>query len=70
MSFQLTPAEISSPLWMKLKAHIEARVAGHRRTNDSNLNTEDTAKVRGRIAEGKYILGLDNSAPQMDAGDS
>ena len=84
MSFQLTPAEIGSSLWTKLKAHIEERIAGHRRTNDGNLNTEDTAKVRGRIAEGKYILsldgdlvfkkaillGLNNPAPQMDAGDS
>ena len=72
MAFQLTPAEIGSPLWMKLKAHIEERVAGHRRANDGNLNTEDTAKIRGRISEGKYILslGLDNPAPQMDAGDS
>lgn len=60
MSFQLTPAEISSPLWMKLKAHIEARVAGHRRTNDGNLGIEETAKIRGRIAEGKYILSTDS----------
>ena len=70
MAFKLTTSEIGSPLWMKLKAHIEERVAGHRRANDGNLNTEDTAKVRGRIAEGKYILGLDNPAPQLDASDS
>ena len=70
MTFRLTPAEISSPLWMKLKKHIEERVSGHRRMNDGNLNVEDTAKLRGRIAESNYLLGLDSPAPQMDAGDS
>lgn len=59
MKFQLTPAEIGSPLWMKLKKHIEERVLGHRRMNDGNLNVEDTAKIRGRIAEGKYILSIE-----------
>lgn len=56
--FALTPGERQHPLWLKLKAHLEERLAGHRLKNDNNLTQDETQKVRGRIAELKELLKL------------
>lgn len=55
----LTDGDSFNPLWLKLKAHFEARLEVLRSQNDGNLDPEATAKMRGRIAEVKYFIGLD-----------
>lgn len=47
-----------SPAWVKIKAHLLERLEDHRIKNDGNLTEAETAKLRGRIAETLYILGL------------
>lgn len=56
--FKLTQAEIYSATWTRLREHLEERLAGYRIKNDSNLTPEETIKLRGRIAEIKYLLGI------------
>src|SRR5436853_7166738 len=62
----VTELERQSPLWLKLKAHMEKRIASLRARNDNDRNAEDTAKLRGRIAELKLIATLDNPAVAME----
>jgi len=54
--FKLLPEDIHTPLWRRLSAHLEERIAFHRKRNDGGLSEVETAKLRGRIAEAKYIL--------------
>lgn len=58
IDFKLTGSEIHSALWKKIKEHLEERIALNRKKNDGDLTPERTAKVRGRIAEDFYVLGL------------
>jgi hypothetical protein len=62
--------ERQSVLWAKLKRHLEARIARLRALNDRPRSADETARLRGRIAEAKSLLALDNPAPAMDADDS
>lgn len=55
---KLTKEERLSAVWLKISAHYEARLQALRQKNDGNLTAEETAKVRGRIAEAKAILAL------------
>jgi hypothetical protein len=64
---KLTHAEIHNPLWIKLKEHIESRMDAHRRKNDGDLDDIATARLRGRIAELKSLLDLENPEPAQDA---
>lgn len=57
----LTPIELRSGLWLKLVAHYEKELHSLRVKNDGNLQPEETAKTRGRIAEIKKLLALDPS---------
>lgn len=67
----LNPADRQSPLWLKLKKHAEERLAKMRVRNDSmKLDEKDTASMRGRIAELKYLATLDNPAPQTEADET
>jgi hypothetical protein len=59
--FTLEDHEIKSQLWRKLKAHIEAQIARHQRTNDGELDPIATAKVRGRIAELRALLSIEKA---------
>ena len=62
----VTELERQSALWLKLKAHVEKRIASLRARNDNDKNAEETAKLRGRIAELKLIAALDNPAVAME----
>jgi hypothetical protein len=62
---KLTQEEIHSPLWVKLKEHIQERIDKHRQDNDKMLPTDDTIKLRGRIAELKDLLSLEKERPQI-----
>jgi hypothetical protein len=56
---RLTKNEIVSPTWQRLKGHAEQRLADLRMQNDGALSELETARLRGRIAELKSILALE-----------
>ena len=59
----LNIAEVECALWKKLEAHMNSRLASHRVRNDNRASAEDTAKLRGRIAEVKEFLKLAERQP-------
>lgn len=56
--FELTKQERESSVWKKLEAHYKGRLELRRTQNDGDKSAEETAKLRGRIAEIKELLGL------------
>jgi hypothetical protein len=62
--FHLTREERASPLWARVREILEERIAKHRLANDSDRPPEETAKLRGRIAELKDLLKLEKDPPQ------
>ena len=54
----LTQEDRDNPLWLKLKAEYEARLAQLRSSNDKDMGDTETAKQRGRIAEVKRFLEI------------
>lgn len=52
----LADHEKDSPVWIKIKAHLESRIALLRLQNDSNMDEIDTATIRGQIRECKALL--------------
>ena len=58
----LEPHEIKSPLWAKLKAHMQAELQSLRERNDQTRSEIDTAKLRGSIATYKVFLLLETPA--------
>jgi hypothetical protein len=64
--FELTGADKMSPVWMKLKRYFEARIEKCRKDNDSPLDAEKTAALRGRIEELKKTLKLESAANAPD----
>jgi hypothetical protein len=55
--FSLTAQERDSALWKKLKAEVEHEVDIMRKQNDGDKSADETAKLRGRIAQAKKFLG-------------
>jgi hypothetical protein len=67
----LNPADLQSPTWLKLKAHMEERLATHRRKNDGNYDEAQTNRLRGQITEAKYVLGLaEPDTPPIEPDDT
>ena len=64
----LTAADRDTPLWRKLRDHLQERLNSHRLANDSGVLTDvETARLRGRIAEAKEFLNmLAAKAPSED----
>ena len=62
----LTPADRNSPLWHRLKAHYEARLATLRSQNDNDKDEAETAKLRGQIGEVKKLLSLGEDKPEFE----
>lgn len=63
----LTEAEKRDPLWLKIKAHYTTKLDELRKQNDSyNLGELDSARLRGRIKEIKFLLDVEapNSADE------
>jgi len=58
MAFKLQERDLSDPLWLKIKAHLEERRDAHRKANDKSQTADVTEKLRGRIAELLYVLSL------------
>lgn len=65
----LTQEEARHPLWLKVKKHLEERLAQVRVENDKDHDERKTARIRGRINELKYLAALDKPAPQTVADD-
>lgn len=61
--FLILPRDTNADLWLRLQKYLQARLDTHRRKNDGNLTPEDTAVLRGRIAELKWLL---SSVPAPD----
>lgn len=59
-SLALTPADRTSALWMKLKAHYTAKLHTLRTRNDSAMEEGKRNKLLGQIAEVKELLSLDH----------
>jgi hypothetical protein len=63
--FRLSRADVDSPVWRGLSAHLAAEIDTLRRQNDASLPPERTENIRGRIAGIKAILALaDDKPPQ------
>lgn len=69
MTFRLDETEANSELWMKLKEHMEQKLASLRLQNDVSKPPEQTERLRGEIKAYKYLLALDKPAPVMVADD-
>lgn len=57
----LKDSEIHSALWLRIEAYLQAQIQRYRAKNDQNLAPEETAQLRGRIAELKRILAAGES---------
>lgn len=56
---KLTLEERASPLWRKIEAEMNRRIAANRVNNDNPLHDEaKTAAIRGAIAELKLLLKM------------
>lgn len=62
----LNQADLLSPTWIKLRKHFEERLTEYRAKNDGRLTEIETAHLRGRIAEARYILSL-SALPDIPA---
>lgn len=65
---KLEDYEIKSPLWHRLKEHMESELTRLREKNDSMLDATETARVRGRIQQIKDFLSLELEPPTPPAG--
>lgn len=64
--FALTLGDINSPAFQRLKKYWEQELENARRENDADLDEAKTARLRGRIAELKRNLALENPVQQLD----
>lgn len=59
----LTKGDVQSPVWLKLKAHLEAELSYWREQNDAKSLTEvETAFIRGEIRRIKRLLQIEADA--------
>ncbi len=60
----LSPADLESSTWLKLRAYLERELAERRAFNDGHtLDAVATARVRGDIDRIKKLLNTDPKAP-------
>jgi len=64
---KLTAFEAESLVWKKVEAELTARLETLRIQNDGDRTAEETAKIRGRIAEVKTILDWAIPDPKITA---
>ena len=58
-----------SPTWRKLRDHFEQRLQELREKNDNDLGELATAKLRGQLAEIRYLLALGDQDPATEANE-
>jgi len=61
--------DIQTNVWRKIVAHFEERLKAHDRKNRGTKPEQETAKLRGRIAEAEYILALGKPKPNTEFED-
>lgn len=61
--FHLSDQEKAQPLWLRLKAHLEDRLAIMRARNDVVQPEDQTAANRGEIACLKKLIALGDDRP-------
>jgi len=54
----LTPGDRLSPAWIKLQQYYAERLETLRSKNDNALTADETARLRGQIAEVKALLAF------------
>ncbi len=62
----LVDHEKDSPVWIKIKAHLEERLMTLRAQNDTNMDETTTALLRGKIAECKALLSIGDSPIKLN----
>lgn len=62
----LTEGDKISPVWIKLMAYWECRLQALRIQNDGVKHETDTGLLRGRIAELKTFISLNNIQPGLE----
>ena len=50
--------DFQTTAWHRFEEHLNAELQKLRAKNDGDLSTEETAKLRGRIAQIKQILAM------------
>ena len=68
-AFALTPGDLISPTWTRLRKHMEARLQSLRAKNDNDLDPIATAKLRGEVKALKNLLALSTTDQAMVADD-
>lgn len=64
--FELTFGERSSPLWHKLREHLEQELEQDRLALEKDQSEQSTAAVRGKIRAIRHLLLLDQERPTTD----
>lgn len=64
--FTLTDGERHSPVWVRLSAHLNTRLAQLRGKNDGTMPPDETAKIRGQISTLKEVIALGDEPPKLD----
>lgn len=64
-AFKLEPQDLTSPLWVRLEAHLLQALAEQRLMNDSTQTMERTENIRGRIAQIKLLLAASKVPPKQ-----
>lgn len=64
----LTSIEKQSAVWLKLKKHMLERIDSLRCQNDGDHTPEETAKLRGRIAELRGLLAQGDAPEPATSG--
>lgn len=67
--FLLSDTDKAQGLWVRLRAHLEGRLAAARVRNDKPLTEPETALLRGEIKTLKHIIALGDDRPQIVTGD-
>lgn len=69
IDFNLSEHDKAQGLWLRLRAHLEARLADARVRNDGAMNDYETASLRGEIRTLKRIIALGDDRPDMTGGE-
>lgn len=64
--FSLSNEERDSKLWARLVEHFESKLMSLRIQNEGDKSEIETANIRGRIAEIKSILSLNNETEVLE----
>jgi hypothetical protein len=64
--FRVPTQDRLGALWQRLMEHYRDRLADLRKMNDAPVDAETTAFMRGRIAELKHLLNLNEENERYD----